>query len=126
MILTHEHYLEMGGAIADAALFARLSARAEGMLHRLTHGRMRDEDPARPCAQYAAYALIEAMRADEQMDAGGREIASMSNDGVSVSYAVEGDAQRARARRYEGIVREYLAYEYDRHGTALLYAGCER
>lgn len=126
MYLTYKDYLSMGGEIPDAALFDRYAARADAMLSRMTHGRIEGEAPVRPCVQYAALALIDAMHADAQSGAEGRELTSMSNDGVSVTYAGgSGTGAAQSAQRYTGIARQYLEWETDRNGTPLLYAGVD-
>ena len=107
--------------------FARLEAKAEHIVHRATHGRIRDETPAREPVRMCAFELIEAMNAGEQAAGlSGREIAGMSNDGVSVTYAQgAGGAQAARQDRQAGILREWLLDETDAGGTPLLYAGVD-
>ena len=126
MYLTHEDYLYMGGAIEDAALFERYAARADALLNRMTHGRIASETPVRSCVQYAVLAMVDAMYADAQNGAEGREIASMTNDGVSVTYATGTGSGAAQAvRRYAGIARQYLEWETDANGTPLLYAGVD-
>lgn len=126
MYLSHDDYKSMGGTIEDAALYKRYAARADALLDRMTHGRVSDETPVRPCMQYAAFALIDAMHSDAQSGAEGREIASVSNDGVSVSFTAPASAASAgSAARYAGIARQYLEWETDSSGTLLLYAGVE-
>ena len=122
MYLEHEAYLEMGGSIAEEGVYKRYAARADSIIDRMTHGRIRDETPVRPCARYAAFALISNMCAEAE---DGREAVSMANDGVSVSYASSGNAAIDRARRYAAIVSDYLQYEEDESGTPLLYAGVD-
>lgn len=125
MYLTHQEYTDMGGEL-NAALFAPLSVRAEALLNKLTHGRAAGEDPARDALRYAAFALIGAMAEDQQSGGAGREIAAMSNDGVSITYAAGSGASGAqRAARYAAIAREYLEGEVDGNGVALLYAGVD-
>lgn len=126
MILEFDEYSDMGGVIQDEAAYKRHAARAEATIDRMTHGRIRNEFPVRESVKYAAFDLIESMFADAQSAEGGREIASMSNDGMSISYVQGGGTvQQERARRYAGIVREYLECETDANGTALLYAGVD-
>ena len=125
MYITFEAYSGMGGSIDDSNVFARYAARADSVIDRMTHGRIRDETPVRSCAQYAAYALIEQMRADDESAYNGRAVTGMSNDGVSVSFATSGDAGMDRARRYAAIVSDYLQYETDANGTLVLYAGVD-
>lgn len=122
MYLEHAAYLKMGGSIADESVYQRYAARADSIIDRMTHGRIRDETPVRPCVQYAAFALVSSMRTEAE---DGREAVSMSNDGVSVSYASSGNTSMDRARRYAAIVADYLQFETMADGTALLYAGVD-
>lgn len=126
MILDFDTYAELGGAITDEMIYARISARAESIIHRITHGRILNESPVRENVQYAAFDMIEAIYADMQNGTDGREIESMSNDGVSVNYVSNGGtAAQERTNRYAGIARPYLDFETDANGTPLLYAGVD-
>lgn len=125
MYLTMDEYEDMGGTITDDAVFERYAAKADATIDRMTHGRIRSETPVRSVAKYAAYALIEAMHSDDATG-DGREIASMSNDGMTVNYVTDnGSAMLNRRRRYADIVCDYLQYEVDDNGTLLLYAGSD-
>jgi hypothetical protein len=125
MYLTFNEYMDMGGKVAESD-FNRFMVRANATISRMTHGRVLNESPVRTSVKYAAYELVNAMYADAQMGADGREIASMSNDGMSVSFAVGGQSgASSAAQRYAFIVRSYLEYEVDANGTMLLYAGVD-
>lgn len=118
MALEYEAYRQWGGRLPEAD-FLRLELRARNELDRLTHGRLRGEEPLRAAAQMAAFALAEAMH---QADVhGGGAVESLTNDGISVRYAVPEDARAQYAR----IVREYLSGEKTASGTGLLYAGVD-
>lgn len=121
--LTYEEYMSMGGSITDEAAFNRCIIRASATISRMTHDRVADESPVRPAVQYAAFDLVNAIHADSQNGSDGREIASMSNDGVSVTFVPSGTA--TAAQRHSTIVRSYLERETDRNGTLLLYAGVD-
>ena len=72
--------------------------------------------------------LIDAIHADESMGSmsAGREISSMSNDGVSVSFAASGaSATMAASARYMAIIHDWLDGETTEAGVHLLYAGCD-
>lgn len=125
MYLTYDQYEELGGQTPEEQ-YPIYAARADAIITRMTHGRIRNETPVRPCVQYAAFALVEAMYGDAQQGADGREIASVSNDGVSITYASGGLAgASAQAQRYASIVRASLEWETDANGTFLLYAGVD-
>lgn len=118
--LTHEEYKAMGGKL-DAVAFSAQEFRARQLIDALTHNRIQDETPVREAVKYATHALIALQT--YQMAHGGREVASESNDGVSVSYAAMGP-NSAYARRVD-IVCEYLAVETTDSGVPLLYAGVD-
>jgi hypothetical protein len=124
--LTHYEYKNMGGTIADVLVFERYMSRADAIITRMTHGRILNESPVRSAVKNAAFDLVSVIYADTLNDADGREIASMSNDGMSVTY-VQGASNpaAAMAQRYSGIVRQYLDWEVDANGTPLLYAGVD-
>ena len=124
--LTFFEYKSMGGAIAEESAFMRHNARAYAIITRMTHGRILNESPVRDAVKYATFDLINAINTDVLGGSDGREIASASNDGVSVSYVSGGsNAAAAIAQRYSAIVRQYLEYETDKNGTLLLYAGVD-
>ena len=123
MLLTFEEYVEMGGVIDNELIYNRHAYRAEGILNAMTHGRVADVVPPIPQVQYALLALIEAIYAEYGSGADGRQIASVSNDGMSLNYVT--DAGGSSTARYAEIVRQYLQYETDINGTPLLYAGVD-
>lgn len=115
----------MGGGASESA-FPRLEAKARAQLNRMTFGRIVGEEPVRENVKYCMFDLIGAMEAEESMGsiAAGREIASMSNDGVSVSFASAGSGNaKSGAARYAAIARGWLADETTACGLPLLYAG---
>lgn len=125
MYLTYKEYTGMGGGASESA-FPRLEAKARAQLNRMTFGRIVGEEPVRENVKYCMFDLIGAMEADEGMGsiAAGREIASMSNDGVSVSFASSGSGSaKSGAARYAAIARSWLADETTACGLPLLYAG---
>lgn len=126
MLLDFATYINLGGAIQDQPQFERLQLKAEALIGRITHGRIKSESPVRASVQYAALEIIDAMYHDAQSASDGREIASMSNDGISVTYVTSGNtASQERTNRYIGIARSYLESEIDINGTPLLYAGVD-
>ena len=120
MYLAFDEYKGMGGTIDENA-FKRCAMRAEALITRMTHGRIQNESPVRECVKYAAFDLVSAIASDMQMGADGRDVASMSNDGVSITFATADTA----ARRYAQIVRSYLDTQTDARGIPLLYAGVD-
>lgn len=121
--LTYNEYKSMGGIIAGETAFERYSLRATATITRMTHGRIAWERPVRNAVKCAAFDLINAMYNDEQSGVDGREVASMSNDGVSISFVTGGSG--ATSQRHVYIVRQYLEMELDEFGVPLLYAGVD-
>ena len=121
--LTKDEFETLSGGSAVTA-FDLYEAKAEQLINRLTHGRIRDDEIVRDAVKYCIVELINAMCAADQHD--GREVASISNDGVSVSYATAtGNGSSETHRRYLQIVREWLSGETTEDGVPLLYAGVD-
>lgn len=123
MYLDYDSYADMGGGASESA-FSRFEAKARLQINRATFGRIENEKPVRESVKNCMYELIEAMSDGESAGrmATGREITSMSNDGMSVSFS-SGSGARAASARYAAIIREWLSAEVDKNGTPLLYAG---
>lgn len=125
MYLTYQEYAGMDGGV-DAAAFARLDAKAEKLVDRATHGRLKGEEPVRDAVKNCVFELIGELCREEaarEMD-GGRELASMSNDGLSVSFAAQSAAGGASSHQMQ-ILRQWLGDELSRDGVNLLYAGTD-
>ena len=124
MYLTYTEYTGMGGGAPESA-FARLEAKARAYITAATFGRIAGEDPVRESVKFCTFDLIEAMNAADHAAAiaAGREIASMSNDGMSVSCATSGGSARTTSAGYAAVVRSWLSTETTADGTPLLYAG---
>ena len=122
MYLTYADYTGMGGNVAETA-FPRLESKARAHLDRLTFGRLKNESPVRESVKYCMFDLVAAIESGESAGAmaAGREIASMSNDGVSISFAASGGA-RSDSARFASIVRGWLGGETTACGVPLLYA----
>lgn len=118
MYLTYDEFVNMGGT-AEAASFNRMEHKARAIIDLMTFERVRYENPVRDAVKYACFDLIQAMQAEETTAANGGEIASVSNDGVSITYAA---AKSAGARQKE-IIRGWLGAETTDCGVPLLYAG---
>lgn len=126
MYLSYDEYADIGGT-ADKNSFVRMEVKARRIIDRATRNRLTAETPVRSCVKYCMYELIGAIASEDDLGgiAAGREIASMSNDGVSVSF-VSGSGGAASAQaRYTGIVRAWLEGESTASGIHLLYAGVD-
>ena len=124
MYLSYEEYAGMGGG-ATSATFDRLEKKAAKLIDRATRSRLSGETEVRSAVKHCAYELIEMLRAEETVQeiAAGREIVSMSNDGVSVGFASDGDGNRTS--RCAEILRCWLGGELTSDGVQLLYEGCD-
>lgn len=124
MYLSYGDYQSMGGMLEEAA-FNRMEAKAERLIDRATHARLQSSYSVPNSVAYCTYSLISAIQADESLGgaAAGREVSSMSNDGVSVSFSATGGV-RASAR-YMAIIHDWLDGEITEDGVHLLYAGCD-
>lgn len=128
MYLSVDEFEEMGGAAdIEDEVYARLEAKARAQLDRITFGRLKHETDIRENVKYCMVDLINAIYADESAGAvaSSREIASMSNDGVSISFVSGSTTGSARgiSARYAGIVRSWMLGETDAFGLPLMYPG---
>ena len=121
MYLTYSEYVGMGGT-QPKSVFERFNTRAQALISRATHRRVETEQPVRPSVRYAAFDIVSAMISDADSGADTHEVASVSNDGVSVTYAVSG---KGPSVRYSRILRDYLSDEVDVNGTPLMYMGVD-
>ena len=121
MYLDYGDYAQMGGEL-EPDVYERLAAKAERLIDRATHARLKAESTVPDGVKYCIMELINAIQADESMGgmSAGREISSMSNDGVSVSFTA-----MAASARYMEIIRQWLDGETTEAGVHLLYAGCD-
>lgn len=121
MFLDIDTYEELGGTIKDEMVFTRLENKAARFVNILTCNRLSgcNEDTAPDCVKYAVYELIEEYNNSETRAREG--VASVSNDGVSVSYSRNSLSEsQSRAR---DIVMNHLQGETDAKGEYLLYWG---
>lgn len=124
MYLDYNEFKDFGGAEIGAAAFSRAEYRAEKCIDRLTFGRVQGENPARTAVKRLMFEMVtlyhQADEAQQHADVG---IASMSNDGVSVSYRSADETGKAIERRASNLAREMLAFETTADGTRLLWTG---
>lgn len=130
MYLTYDEFSEMGGVIEEEAVFNRYEAKARVQIDRATFGRLRDEADIPESVKYCMYELISAIQANDSMAglSAGREVASMSNDGVSVTFASglsSTGSMQTQDKRNLAIIRGWLAGETTACGLPLLYAGVD-
>ena len=121
MYLEYSDYAQMGGEL-EPDVYERLAAKAERLIDRATHARLKAQASVPDGVKYCIMELINSIQADESMGgmSAGREISSMSNDGVSVSFTA-----MAASARYMEIIRQWLDGDTTEAGVHLLYAGCD-
>jgi hypothetical protein len=125
--LTYDEYLNMGGSVHDEATYVRLEAKARANLDALTHARLRGETPVRECVKLCMFDLVDALNRESVFaahEANVGNIASASNDGVSVTYKNRADIERDTKRAMKSAIYLYLADEH-KGGVPLLYGGVE-
>lgn len=128
MYLDFDEFLEMGGDPSCELQFQRYELKARRIVDQMTHNRLVSEEKVRDSVKYCMYELVSAIAADEQLSGmSGREITSMTNDGVSTTYAAGsgGSGVGSAGARYTRIVRQWLTGEYTASGINLLYAGVD-
>lgn len=125
MYLTIDDWDEMGGsADMDEPVYNRLEYKARKLIDQLTRGRIAGDKKVRESVRYCMYEMITAMAAEESAAGiGGREVDSVSNDGVSVTYA-SGEGSDSKVRMIK-IIKNWLADETTDTGVPLLYAGVD-
>ena len=127
--IKYEEYVRLGGVLSESE-FPQAYRRAKAELDNRTLGRLRNEesisDAVRECmaemidvcaAGYALYGSPDGVAA----------VSSVSNDGVSVSYATAsiGDwFATVYPRRVSDIMLMYLGDAVNSRGEQLLYRGC--
>lgn len=121
--LSFDNFEDYGGSGVGEEAFRRLEMKARRLIDRMTHGRLASEKTVRDNVKMCMFELIGAMAASEaETGYGGRELAAMSNDGVSVTYA--GNAGGFE-KRLADIVRMWLDSETTEDGVNLMYAGVD-
>ena len=127
MYLKYDDFLALGGdGTIDEVAYTAHEMRARRMLDALTHGRLKGESPVRECVRFCMSDLINARIADEKAaGVATRDIASVSNDGVSVTYAAAQAEAGAIPAGYARIIRLWMGGETTANGVALLYAGVD-
>lgn len=114
MYLTYDEYLTMGGDL-DVAAFNNAEWQAEAQIDELTMRRLR-KSIITERVKRTVFALIVLNQKIEQ-----EQVASYSNDGVSISVSTH--TREENARRVAALINTSLAGEVDITGTPLLYCG---
>ena len=134
MYLTYSEYQTMGGTLTEDA-FNRYEFRAETIIDWYTFNRLHGETEIPERVQKCMFMLIDlllaqdkAMGGDGSGSSGGggaSQIASQSNDGVSVSYSIMStdDLIKYRQKELDEIVQRTLQGVMNSLGRKLLYRG---
>lgn len=137
MYLSYSDYQNMGGTL-DETTFNDLEFAAECKVNWYTFNRLKNEDSEKYPVELSRcmFRLIKLI--NEQQMAGAIDgqgdgsssssnagIASMSNDGVSISYNVlsASEAVEQAGKQIEQCIKEYLAEVKNSLGRKLLYKG---
>jgi transcriptional regulator with XRE-family HTH domain len=115
MYLTFAEYAALGG-MRDEQAYTRLEFAARKMIDACTYNRLEQDETPREAVKMLVFELI---KRDMLGSLSGENIASASNDGLSVSLE-SGAEERARAA---ALINDYLANEVDAGGVPLLYCG---
>lgn len=113
MYLTFSDYIDMGGTLTEAA-YTRLEYKARRLIDAYTFNRVKALTETPESVKMLSFELICLGEQDEE----GGQIASVGNDGLSISYTAVDSKEQA-----ESLIRSYLAGEVDAEGTPLLYKG---
>ena len=128
MYLTYDEYLDMGGTVDETA-FTRLEYKACKEIDRETFNRVKygmeneylsedDEEAVKECV----FQLISIMRNDFS-NSENKVINSISNDGVSESYAILRDIKEFR-NTIENVIIDYLSNVH-LENIPVLYRGAD-
>ena len=134
MYLTYAEYTSMGGTLEESA-YTLYEFRAESIINWYTFNRLKNDttfpDEVKKCMYMLISLLVaqdKAMGGDGSGSGGGgnpSQIASQSNDGVSVSYSIMStdDLIKYRQKELDEIVQRTLQGVMNELGRRLLYRG---
>lgn len=133
MYLTYEEYQNMGGTL-DEATFNDLEFEARCKIDYWTFSRLKNESAQSETVQRCMYKLIRLIQQTQEASVLSGEgensstlagIASMSNDGVSVSYNVMSASQAVEliSKDLDNCIRQYLSDVKNSLGQKVLYRG---
>lgn len=137
MYLTYDEYVNMGGQTLQETTFSDIEFEAESYVNWYTFDRLVDETEIPERVKKCMYHIIRLLltQMDLADDAGGSgdinvsqtsgQIASQSNDGVSISYNVISakDAIEMAKKDVDNTIKRYLQGTMNSLGRKLLYRG---
>ena len=127
--ITYKEYVELGGVLSESD-FPKAYRRARAELDNVTFGRLRNESEVDSDVKACLAEMIDLCAAGFALYSspdGVQAVQSVSNDGVSVSYATAtvGDwFATVYPNRVREIAQLYLSGKRNRNGVQLLYRGC--
>ena len=130
MYLTYEEYQNMGGTL-DETTFNDLIFEAESILNHYTFNRLVNDTEFPYAVKRSVYEILKLVNNKANtLNSGGEDgsvgqIASQSNDGVSISYNVLSASDLLSASRDEtsNIIKMYLQGVKNEAGRLVLYRG---
>ena len=133
MYLTYAEYQDMGGTL-DETTFEEFEFEARSKIDWWTFNRLQNEETYPEAVRRCVYRLIKLIQQVEEASALDGEssesgstagIASMSNDGVSVSYNVLNASQAVElaSKEIDDCIRQYLSNVKNSLGQKVLYRG---
>lgn len=133
MYLTYDEYQNMGGTL-DETTFNDLEFEARCKIDWWTFNRLKNEEVYPEEVQRCMYKLINliqqkqaaaALDGEGQSSSTAAGIASMSNDGVSISYNVMSASEAAEqaSAEIDTCIRQYLGDVRNSLGQKVLYRG---
>lgn len=105
MYLTYAEFTEKGGTELSEAAFSRYEYRAEKEIDRYTQKRLSSSQPSE-AVKRCMVEIIELLCSTEE--AGKDNVASVSNDGMSVSYRDMRIDEKGLSQKIHNIVIMYL------------------
>ena len=117
--ITYAEYQSMGGSV-EASAFTLLEAEARARVDRYTFGRVAAEyDRSVPYLSDLKSAMFAAIELLRNRDASGKDVSSMSNNGISVTYSQNASIESS----VYDTVRLFLERHKNADGVPLCYVG---
>lgn len=137
MYLTFDEYLEMGGTILDETIFSDMAYEADSYIDWYTFNRLWNEEEIPERVKKCIYHIIGLMQKEMDLNSntavaaltnemtGTGQVASQSNDGVSISYNIISakDAIEMARKDIDNTIKRYLQGVTNSLGRKLLYRG---
>lgn len=135
MYLTFSEYAAYGGTITDETTFNDLEFEASSVIDWYTFNRLQEEETLPEAVKRCEYKIIQYIVAQQQVsgisagtgadDSITSNVASQSNDGVSVSYNILSakDAVENSKEQIGQIIKQYLSTVVNSLGQKVLYRG---